>query len=101
MSLADELRDNAREWDISECPQRAEIARRAAGRIEELEAEIHRLRYFASVIDEHAENIKTEAAIALRPQHVDIVKDGSIGHATGHGPTDPPRPVQRHDGATP
>ena len=40
MSLADELRDNAREWDISECPQRAEIARAAADRIEELEAEL-------------------------------------------------------------
>ena len=53
MSLADELRDNAREWDISECPQRAEIARRAADHIAELEAEladarqdIHHLRKY-------------------------------------------------------
>jgi hypothetical protein len=34
----EQLRDNAREWDISECPQRAEIARRAAARIDKLEA---------------------------------------------------------------
>jgi hypothetical protein len=42
--LSEQMRDNAREWDISECPQRAEIARRAADRIEELEAENERLR---------------------------------------------------------
>jgi hypothetical protein len=35
--LTEQLRDNAREWDISECPQRAEIARRAADRIDWLE----------------------------------------------------------------
>lgn len=66
--------------------------------IEALEAEIHRLRHFAWVIEEHGEALVTEAAIALHPQvKVDVVRDGSIGHATGHGPNDPPRPVQRHD----
>jgi hypothetical protein len=41
--LPEQMRDNAREWDISECPQRAEIARRAAARIEELEALVNSL----------------------------------------------------------
>jgi len=43
--LSEQMRDNAREWDISECPQRAEIARRAADRIEELEAEVERQKH--------------------------------------------------------
>jgi hypothetical protein len=70
----------------------------AMQRIAELEAEVHRLRHFAWVVEEHAENLVNEAAIALHPTIVvDVVKDGTIAYPPGHGPDDPPRPVQRHD----
>jgi hypothetical protein len=98
MSHASNLRDNAAEWIISECPKRAEWAIAAADHIEALEAEVHRLRHFAWVVEEHAENLVNEAAIALHPTIVvDVVKDGTIAYPPGHGPTDPPRPVQRHE----
>ena len=72
MSYADDLRDNAREWDISECPQRAEIARRAADRIEDLEAgrEVERqmIRNAADRIEElEAENDRLRVAMAMTP----------------------------------
>ena len=61
--LTERLRDNAREWDISECPQRAEIARRAADRIEELEALVRKLDLNA----------------------YDVLMDGTVWIKTGHG----------------
>lgn len=38
--LVERLRGNAREWEISECPQRADTDREGADYIEELEAKI-------------------------------------------------------------
>ena len=65
--LPDRLRDNAHEWDISECPQRAEIARRAADRIEALEAEaavslnrLNRIRFLEGTIADLAEATNPE-----------------------------------------
>ena len=40
MTISDDLRDDAREWDISECPGRAARARAAADRIDDLEAQV-------------------------------------------------------------
>jgi len=70
VKLPDQLRDNAAEWLISECPKRAEWAIVAADRIEALEAELARCHYFLRVIAGHAEDISTEAACALHPQIV-------------------------------
>jgi hypothetical protein len=70
--LTERLRDNAREWDISECPQRAEIARQAANRIEELERE---LKIMGG-------------------------KSAHIRWAEGHGPDDPPMPATLRDKVT-
>ena len=58
MTLADHLRH------LAELYADAEL-RAAADHIDDLEAEIGRLRYFVQTIDEHAEAISTEVAIAL------------------------------------
>ena len=92
MSIADRLRDMAKYLPSAISATEAAALIDAADRIEALEAELARCHYFARVVAGHAEDIKTEAAICI-----DVVRDGSIGHATGHGPTDPPRPVQRHE----
>lgn len=116
MKLPDQLRDPQITQTAGPALRLAILA--AADRIEELEAErddalqdlhhykkhlasveaeVHRLRHFAWVVEEHAENLVNEAAIALHPAIVvDVVKDGTIAYVTGHGPDDPPRPVQRH-----
>jgi len=39
MLLPDRLRDDAEEWDLGQCPMRAETSRQAADRIEQLERE--------------------------------------------------------------
>jgi hypothetical protein len=65
------LPDDLRQWaDTDAVPLAATCAtlHAAADRIEQLEAELARMRG-------------------------DVVKDGTIGYATGHGPNDPPRPV--------
>ena len=63
MSLADELRDPQLTQVAGPVLKRVVLA--AADRIEALEDEVGRLRYFVQTIDEHAEAISTEVAIAL------------------------------------
>ena len=97
MSLPDDLRHLAVDFAQNSHLPDSGLCRMAADRIEALEAELARCHYFLRVIGGHAEDISTEVGCALHPQIVvDVVKDGSIAYPPGHGPDDPPRPVQRH-----
>lgn len=71
----------------------ADLVGHAADRIEQLEAAMRRIVESGA----YPEAAIAAEAIALHPQIVvDVVKDGTIAYPPGHGPDDPPRPVQRH-----
>ena len=79
--LLRELREAYSTLLLTGAPIRAGQLAEAAERIDQLEAElagyrneVARLHYFLGVIDEAADGIRSETAIASRPQHL---KDGA------------------------
>jgi hypothetical protein len=74
--LSDRLRDIAHAMNDELLPHKAFTLFKAADRIEAQAKEIARLHYFLRVIDEAANGIRSETAIALRPQHL-TAEDGT------------------------
>lgn len=67
MNHADDLRDDAREWDISECPERAARARAAAAYIQQLEADMDQITGFLAGVETLYTTSEVLARIDLLP----------------------------------